>query len=455
MSAPRDVRRLAPVLAALLAVAACSRAKPETHITVAAEDGRLVPLDSVTTSFTVNGVQVIHRPNAATDVVAVRLYLLGGTRQLMPATQGIEPLILQAADFGTTRYPGPASRAAWGRTGSDISIVADADWTMYGFEGVRQEFDSSFAVFADRVMSPTLAARHVKLVGARMIAGLRQRRAHPDGFVTLLADSIAFATHPYGLNPDGTEASLAALDSATLARYVAGQMVQSRLLLVVVGNVKREEVERVVSRSLATLPRGAYSWSLPEPMPRPKSSVTFVRGGVTTNYVLGVFQGPRASDHDFSAFRIATALLGSRISTMVRQERGLSYAAYAPFTERGVAAGGLYVSTTAPAEVLPLMKRAIEEMKDFPAGAVNMRYIADQWILDYLAENSTSAAQADFLARAQLYFGDYRKAPEAMESLRKVTGGSVRSASVRYFRNIQFVYLGDSTKVQRRAFGSF
>ena len=64
---------------------------------------------------------------------------------------------------------------------------------MYGFEGIRQEFDSSFAVFADRVMHPTLAQKNVKLASARLLTRLRQRKAHPDGLVSLLADSIAFA----------------------------------------------------------------------------------------------------------------------------------------------------------------------------------------------------------------------------------------------------------------------
>jgi zinc protease len=271
----------------------------------------------------------------------------------------------------------------------------------------------------------------------------------------MLADSIAFASHPYGLNPDGTEQSLAALDSATLGTYVAEQMVQSRMLLVVVGNVKRENVERAVSTTLATLPAGSYQWSLPQPMAHPTTNVTFVRRPLPTNYILGVFQGPLTSDHDYPAFRMAIALLGSRVSQSVREEHGLSYAAYAPFTERGVSSGGLYVSTNSPTDVMTLMKKAVADMKDFPIGTVNMRYIAEQWIIEYLSENSTSSSQADFLARAQLYHGDYRKASEEMEGLRRVTSISVRSASEKYFRNIQFVYVGDTTRIERKAFKSF
>ena len=434
----------------------CASARPEQALSVTTTEGRLVPLDSVTTTFMVNGLKVIHRPNAATDVVAVNLYLLGGVRQLSQDTQGLELLLLETAEYGTQRYPGAAARAAWSRTGSHTTLSTETDWTLYGFEGIRQEFDSSFAVFADRVMHPTLAQKNVKLASARLMTRLRQRKANPDGLVSLIADSVAFANHPYGLNPDGTEFSLAYMDSATLGRYVSEQMVQSRMLLVVVGNVTRAEVEGAVSRSLATLPVGSYQWTLPAPMPRTTTNATLIARPIPTNYIYGVFQGPLASDPDLPAFRIATALLSSRVSQTVREENGLSYSAGAPFNERALATGGLYASTTSPTQVLPMMKKAIGDMRDFPIGGViNMRYIAEQWIINYLGENSTSASQADFLARAQLYHGDYRKASDEMESLRRVTSIGVRSASMKYFKNIQFVYVGDTTKIDRKAFKSF
>lgn len=437
------------------AAVACATTRPERSMAVTTEDGRLVPLDSVTISYTVGGVRVIHRPNFANDVVAAQLYLLGGTRQLTPATQGIESLLLQASEYGTATYPGEAARAAWARTGSQLTIDATTDWTRYGFRGIRQEFDSSWNVFADRLMHPSLGAKDVALVRARASARIRQRMDNPDGYVSLLADSVAYAGHPYALQPDGTEASLAALDSAALARYVAEQMVTSRMLLVVVGNVSRAQVEAAVTRTLAALPAGAYVWTLPPVRPRTASSVALMPRPLATNYVLGYFDGPPASDPDYPAFRVATALLSARINYAVREQRGLSYTAGAPFLERGVAAGGVYVTTTAPGRVLPIIKAQVDSIRRLSYEGVSMRYFTDQFVLDYLAENMNSVAQADFLARAQLYRGDYRKATQAMEEIRGVTAPRVKAAATRYFAGVRFVYLGDTTRVQRAAFTAF
>ena len=45
--------------------------------------------DTMTTDFVTRGVRVILRRNAANDVVAANLYLLGGVRQVTADTAGI------------------------------------------------------------------------------------------------------------------------------------------------------------------------------------------------------------------------------------------------------------------------------------------------------------------------------------------------------------------------------
>jgi zinc protease len=423
-------------------------------MSVTAADGRLVSLDSITTTFNVDGVRVILRPNYTTDVVAVNLYLLGGARVLTPETQGIEPLLLHTAEYGSRHYPGDSSRAAWGRTGSRLVVSAESDWTLYGFRGVRQDFDSSWNVFADRLMHPTLAASEVELVRNRMLVAVRRHRDSPDGLVSVLADSAAFAGHAYALDPDGTQGSLTSLDSSALARYVATQMVTSRMLLVIVGSVSRPEIEAAVQRTLGTLPAGSYHWTLPTPAPRSPSSVTFAARPVATNYVLGWFQGPTPVDPDYPAFRMATAWLSSRVSNAVREQRGLSYAASAPLIERGLTTGGIYVTTTVPSVVMPLIKAQVDSIRSVQ-GAYSLRAFAEEFIMEYFADNSTDAAQADFLARAELYRGDYRKASQTLEDLRHVTLSELRAAAGHYFRDIHFAYVGDTTRVTREMFTKF
>jgi len=453
LSRTQTISRLLGACTAALAVACAHAPPPESAMSVITAEGRLAPLDSVTVSYDVAGIRVIQRPNYANDAVAVNIYLLGGTRQLTAATQGIESLLLHGGEYGTQKYPGGDWRTAWGLTGSRIVVDPEADWTVYGFRGIRQEFDSSWDAFADRLMHPTLSSSSLAIFRARLVAESRLANDDPDAYIEKLADSVAFIGQPYGLNPDGTEATLAALDSATVGRY-EDQIVKSRLLLVVVGNVTRVQVEAAVSRTLAALPTGNYTWTLPSVPNASNSSINLRWRVLPTNYVVGIFRGPDAASPSSPAFRVALALLSSAMTNAIREERGLSYAANAIWIERGATAGAVYVSTAAPTTVLPLISKQMDLIRHIP-GSVNLHNFTDQFIVEYFADNMTDAAQADFLARAQLYQGDYRRASQAMEDLRHVSAGDVRDAATRYFNHIHFVYLGDTTRVSRKLFTGF
>ena len=433
----------APAVILLLLAAACVNRKAE-RIAATTSDGRIVSIDSVTDMYDASGVRVIQRRNAANPVVAVDVYLLGGLREVTPATQGIEYALLSASQYGTEHYPGGAARAALRRTGSRVVVEPEEDWTNYGFRGVRSEFDSTWNVFADRLMHPALAQRDVETTRNRLIGTVRQRYNSPDGAITAIADSFAFAGHPYALRPSGTEASLASLDSAALARFAATQMVRSRMLVVMVGDVDRPAVEKAIARTFAQLPAGAYHWALPA-REKVDSRIALVEREMPMNYALGLYEGPPASAQDYASFRVAVAMLGSMVTHAVREERGLSYAAYAPFYDRGVSAGGLYASTNQPVAALEQMREQVQRMRSFPPD-YPVSSFTKQFVLEYLAQNSTSAEQAGSLARAQLYRGDYHLAMKEMDDLRHVSSTSIGAAARRYFTNMRFVYLGDTLR---------
>ena len=216
----------------------------------------LTNVDSLTTAYSVAGIRVIQHVNRTNNLVAVSLYLLGGTRQITERTAGIEPLLLRAAANGTARYPDGLSQRAMSRTGSVEFLNPTVDWTVVGFVTLRPDVDSAWQVFADRLLHPTLAAQEVELARDEMLATARQRYADPDERIHIIASRVTFVGHPYALHPDGTEQSLLSLKQQDLADYAATQTVKSRMLLVVSGNIERPQVESLVATTIGSLPPG-------------------------------------------------------------------------------------------------------------------------------------------------------------------------------------------------------
>jgi zinc protease len=398
---------------------------------------------------------VILRRVTSNDVVSANVYLLGGVRQVTEVTAGIEPFLLDVSERGTVHYPRRLLRRAMARLGTTIVVEPQVDWTTLGVRATSATLDSTWMIMADRLMAPRLDSADIELLRQQYRSAVRQREDSPDALVEFLADSAAFSGSPYGRSLVGTERSIESLTRADLRQYQATQMVRSRLLIVVVGNVTQPHVEQLVRETLGRLPLGTYQWALPsEPPPIATMLVTRQRV-LPTNYILGYFHGPVASQPDYQALRLATSALSGQLFAEIRTRRNLSYAVNAPFLDRAVAGGGLYVTTVAPDSVLDLMHSNIMLMQSNLVDPSALGRLVQQFITEYFLDNETDADQANFLARAELYRGDYREADRFVDELRRVTPQDIQRVARTYMKNIAFAYVGDTAKVSASAIATF
>jgi predicted Zn-dependent peptidase len=65
----------------------------------------------------------------------------------------------------------------------------------------------------------------------------------------------------------------------------------------------------------------------------------------------------------------------------------------------------------------------------------------------YYYQTESNAEQADVLAQAHIFHGDFHAAADYGAVLRKVSGSDVRRVAKQYIKHIQYAYLGDTTKV--------
>jgi zinc protease len=411
--------------------------------------------DTLTSSFTADGIQVILRRNTSNNVIVANVYLLGGSRQVTQANSGIEPFLLAVSERGTLHYPKAILRSKTSALGSDFVVAPSIDWTMFGARTITSVMDSTWAIFADRLMYPAIQPAEVELVRSQFISGEKQERDDPDSYVSDLADSVAFVGHPYAVSPTGNATSLARITAADLRIYQRSQIVKSRMLIVVVGDVTRAHLEALIHSTLGRLPMGTYKWTLPEPIHVQPASAVLVQRDLPTNYILGYVAGPLASSPDYTALRVAATVLTGQMFAEIRARQNLTYDVHAPFLERAASASGLYVTTVAPDTTLKLMKFFVTQLQNETVTSEGLQRLELQFITQYFLDNETNASQADFLARAQLYQGDYRRAMSFVNDLKSVTPAAVQAAARRYFKNFHWAYVGDTTKVDRKLLESF
>ncbi len=416
---------------------------------------RTAARDSSTSSFEIGGLQVILRRVTANQVIAANLYLLGGTRQTPSVQTGLEPFLLEASEQGTLHYPREQLRARMARLGTSIGVGADHDWTTFALRSTPATLDSTWAIFADRLLHPTLDSAGVELVRAQLLGAVRQRRDDPDASLDYLADSVAFAGTAYAGSPVGTATSIGRLTIADLRGYQREQMVTSRMLLVVVGDVTRDHIVRLVTSSIGTLPRGDYHWTPPTLPATWNGALAVERRTLPTNYVLGYFPGAAAAGPDYVPLRIAAAVLSGRFFAEIRSKRNLSYAVDARFLERASGAAGLYVTTVDPRTTLRIMREELSNLQEGWITPHGLEQLTQHFITEYFLENETNGDQANFLARAQLYRGDWHRASHFADELRAVTPADVRRVSRQYLHGLRLAYIGDPSKLDPAVVGTF
>ena len=404
--------------------------------------------DSATTLFDAGGLKVIHRPSQS-DIVVANLYLLGGVRQVTSANAGIELLLLDASERGTRTYTKDRLRRGMARLGTSIVLNAATDWSSIGIRATRATFDSTWAIFASRIMEPTLDPAEVELVRRQFMLAVRQRQDSPDALAEYLADSLAYDGHPYAVPAAGTEQSLAAVTLADLRAYQAQQMVKSRMVLVVVGDVPREKITRLVAQTLGKLPAGGYAWSLPDTLPRRKAAVYGIQRDLPTNYILGRYAGPRAGTRDYYALRIATAVLSGQFFGEIRSRRNLTYAVDAPFIDRGISGGGLYVTTVQPGLTVDLMRQQLAAVRTSNVDEAALGRLIHQFLTQFFLDNETNTEQADFLVKSYLYEGDIKAVGHFEEQLRAITPDDIRRVAQRWIRDVQWAYIGDLSRLPK------
>ena len=111
--------------------------------------------------------------------------------------------------------------------------------------------------------------------------------------------------------------------------------------------------------------------------------------------------------------------------------------------------------TVDPNQTLRVMR---QEENNLQTGTIMPRgldQVVQSFITDYFLKNETNADQANQLARAQLYQGDWRHATQFADELREVTPDDVRRVARTYIKNLRFAYVGDPSKLDRSVLTNF
>ena len=399
-------------------------------------------------SFTVNGLKVILVPNKSNDIIAANMYFRGGSSTLDMNQAGIEGLALRVAVLATKNFP--KDKLSQEIESMDTRIVPSAgrDYASISLQCVRQNLDRSWKVFTDVILNPSFDSADVALEKTQAIAALRQSKDDPDQFLTTLTLEAFFIDHPYATDPSGTERTMQSFTGDDLKAFMHRKVVTSGMLLVVVGNADRAELEAMVKESFGAVPRGDFKAASPPEVSFQTPSVKVVQRQLPTNYIAGCFPAPRFGSEDSYPMSLAVSILRDRLFKEVRTKRSLSYAPAAGLGQLFTNWGRIYVTAVKPETTMTVMIDEVKKLQDEPISTEVLNGQRNTFLTGYYLNTETNASQADLLARYEISGVGYAEGEKFMQNIRTVTPADIQKVCQKYMHNLQFVLLGNPPGLQ-------
>jgi predicted Zn-dependent peptidase len=408
--------------------------------------------DKSITEFDVNGLKVIFKRRPSSPTVSAGLFTRGGVKNQTAQNAGIETLTLTTATEASAKFPRDVLRKELARTGSTISAGSLYDFGIVSLSSTRQNFDKTWEIYTDIVLNPAFKQEDFQLAKERLLTGLRNQSVSPDSSLDVLQDKVVYANHPYSTEPNGTIESVGNLKIEDLRLFHKNLLQTSRLLLVIVGDLDPQAVQKQITASFGKLPRGDYK---EPPVPRisfAQPTVDVTARTIPTNYVKGIFAAPSLAEPDYYAMRVAMTILQSRVYNEVRTKRNLSYAPNAEMGENAANTANIYVTAVDANQSVSLMLKEIESMKNGLLEDDGFMGVPGYFLTTYYINQETNAAQVLELARYELIGGGWRNSLIFLDKIREVTAKDVQAVSQKYMKNIRFVVVGDPAAVRKEIF---
>ncbi|MEZ4461328.1 MAG: pitrilysin family protein [bacterium] len=406
----------------------------------------------MTQAFRVGDVTVIHRATPANSVVAANLYIVGGSQNLTMVTSGIEQLATSVATQGGVEgMSKDAFNAKLDSMGAEIFNFTDRDYSGYGFKTVVDNFDATWDLFTQAVMSPAMPDDVVELRKTQQLATISQMLEDPDRHVSYIAARKFSKTTPTSICRPARPNPVASFTREDLRAYQREMLRPERMLLVVVGNVSASDV---VNRLKASFGRLKASGQDLKPLPNfsSKPGVTFADRDLPTNYILGYFEAPSPGSPEYPAMLVAVEYLRDRLFEEVRTKRNLTYAVASGLSEKKTNFGYLYVTATDPQTTMGVIFDQIEEMKLIQISKTELDEVINVYLTNHYMGLETNGGQANMLALAQITSGDWRMAEAFLAEIRAVTPEDVQNAARKYLQNYRFGVVGPRAALNESMF---
>ncbi|MEV0255620.1 pitrilysin family protein [Streptomyces sp. NPDC050732] len=279
-----------------------------------------------------NGLTVLRCDRPGQQVVAVEINLEAPLEAEPEGLDGVATIMARAFNEGTDKHSAEEFAAELDRCGATMDAHADHPGVRVSLEVPVSRLPKALGLLADALRAPAFADSEIERLVRNRLDEIPHEAANPARRAAKeLSKELFPATSRMSRPRQGTEETVAAIDSAAVRAFYEKHVRPATATLVVVGDLAGTDLDAVLADTV-----GAWTGSPGEPRPVPpvtaddRGRVVIVDrpGAVQTQLLIGRIGADR-HDRVWPAQVLGTYCLGgtltSRLDRVLREEKGYTY----------------------------------------------------------------------------------------------------------------------------------
>ncbi|MCB1351604.1 MAG: insulinase family protein [Rhodobacteraceae bacterium] len=266
-------------------------------------------------------------------MLALEARFLGGAALDPEGKAGAAALMAALLEEGSGSRDAVAFAEAREAQAAQFGFSASRDDILVSAHVLSEGRDESLALFRDALVAPRFDPAAFARVKAQLAASVAAGAEDPGTIASqAFYARVAPEGHPYGRPEDGTPETVAALTPEDVTAAHAATMVRDRLQVAVVGDITAAELGPLLDRIFGDLPESGPPLP-PKGEPVLAGSLEVIELDTPQSTVVFGQRGLPRDDPDFIPAFVLDHILGgggfgSRLTTEVREKRGLTYGIY-------------------------------------------------------------------------------------------------------------------------------
>ena len=302
---------------------------PKGALGAKAESAKAISAGEIQKFELSNGLRVLVREDSRLPLVSMTAVFRGGLLAETPQTNGITQLMAKVLLKGTKTRTAEQIADTIEAVGGSIGSDAGNNSFSVSVEVTKPDLKLGADLLADVLLNATMPEKAVAREKEVQLAGIKEDEEQLTTVARNILREALFRDHPYALRSKGSPESVAHLTQKDLLEFRDRYVVAKNGVIAVFGNVKADEVKKLLEQSLGKMKPGSLALTdVPKPpMPDKVQSVEAERDKAQGVLMVG-YRGADMFSPDRSALELideASSDLGSRFFIRIREQMGLAY----------------------------------------------------------------------------------------------------------------------------------